>query len=78
MRPSDVVVARKGFDGPSGRIRVRETSRNGAGRPVVRSRTWQVIGSRCGFGAGWGVRTAAVVVFIMSSLFCVFVKPEST
>lgn len=38
----------KGAEGPSGRRSVRETVRARAGRPVVVSRTWQVMGSLVG------------------------------
>ena len=45
MRPSALVVAVKGAEGPRGRRRVRVTDKEDAGRPVVRSRTWHVMGS---------------------------------
>ena len=35
----------KAEDGPNGLRRVRETGRCGAGTPLTRSRTWQVMGS---------------------------------
>lgn len=47
MRPSAEVSAVKGVEGPRGLSSVRETGTEGAGRPVVESRTWVVIGS-CG------------------------------
>jgi len=46
MRPSADVMAVKGVEGPRGLRSVRETGMEGAGRPVVESRTWVVIGSR--------------------------------
>lgn len=46
MRPSVFVIPRRGAEGPRGARRVRVTLRLGAGRPVVVSRTWQVIGGR--------------------------------
>ena len=39
------MIALKGAEGPSGRMRVSDTARERAGTPVVRSRTWHVIGS---------------------------------
>ena len=50
MRPSALVKALKGADGPRGPKRVRVTDMDGAGRPVVWSRTWHVIGSLGGDG----------------------------
>ena len=35
----------KAAEGPNGLRRVRETERPGAGTPLTRSRTWQVMGS---------------------------------
>lgn len=35
----------KAAEGPNGLRRVRETKRPGAGTPLTRSRTWQVMGS---------------------------------
>ena len=35
----------KAVEGPNGLRRVRETERRGAGTPLTRSRTWQVMGS---------------------------------
>lgn len=48
MRPSAEVRAVKGLEGPRGLSIVRETGTEGAGRPVVESRTCVVIGSRGG------------------------------
>lgn len=39
------MLALKAAEGPNGLRRVRETERPGAGTPLTRSRTWQVIGS---------------------------------
>lgn len=49
------MTAVSGADGPKGRSRVRETATEAAGRPVVRSRTWQVMGSRAAAGGGAAV-----------------------
>lgn len=54
IRPSADVTARNGVVNTRGRRRVSLTSSWGAGRPVVWSRTWQVIGSRCKVGASDG------------------------
>ena len=54
MRPSADVRAVKSTVGLLGRRRVRVTKTEAAGRPVVWSRMWQVIGSRCG-GGGEGL-----------------------
>lgn len=54
IRPSAVVTARKGVVNTRGRRRVSLTSSWGAGRPVVWSSTWQVIGSRCKVDASDG------------------------
>jgi hypothetical protein len=43
-RPSESVVAIKPFASLDGLIRVRVTLRDAAGRPVIVSSTWQVIG----------------------------------
>lgn len=45
MRPSLLVSALKGAEGPKGRIRVSDTDISRAGSPVVRSRTWHVMES---------------------------------
>lgn len=54
IRPSADVAARNGVVNTRGRRRVSLTSSWGAGRPVVWSSTWQVIGSRCKAGASDG------------------------
>ena len=45
IRPSALVRALKAAEGPNGLRRVRATERPGAGTPLTRSRTWQVMGS---------------------------------
>lgn len=54
IRPSADVTARNGVVNTRGRRSVSLTSSWGAGRPVVWSSTWQVIGSRCKVGASDG------------------------
>ncbi len=45
IRPSALVRAVNGVEGPRGRKRVSETGISRAGSPVVRSRTWHVMES---------------------------------
>lgn len=68
MRPSDEVTAVRGADGPKGRSRVRDTATEAAGRPVVRSRTWQVMGSRAVAGGGAAVSGVGSFMTDSSSL----------
>jgi len=65
MRPSLLVNAVMGAEGPKGLISVRETERCGAGTPVVRSRTWQVMGSR---GGGAEARMGEVMASAVSGI----------
>ena len=61
MRPSVLVVATQGAEGPRGWRRVRLTDRLVAGRPVMVSRTWQVMGSFCGGGEVMVVREGGLL-----------------
>ena len=67
IRPSAFVRALKGAEGPSGRKRVSDTARRGAGRPVTRSRTWQVMGSLGGaVGAAMGETACWLMLLVVS------------
>lgn len=65
IRPSGEVTAVRGADGPRGRSRVSDTKTEDAGRPEVRSRTWQVIGSRAG---AEGEEVSGVGSFMMTGI----------
>ena len=51
-----------GAEGPKGLMRVRETVRRGAGVPVMRSRTWHVMGSRGGAAMGEVIASAVSAI----------------
>ena len=57
----------RGAEGPNGRSNVSETAIEGAGRPVVKSRTWQVMGSRAGAAGGAEAAEGDVISFMVSS-----------
>lgn len=67
MRPSEEVTAVKGADGPKGRSKVSETETDDAGRPVVWSRTWQVIGSRAGVEGGGVSEVGSFIITVYST-----------